>query len=115
MTGSRPLPLLAALSVLAVGACGGSSPEDRLRGSWAPVEEVGAENPTLVLTFEEDGVVTAAPPDAEASQGEYTLGEEGAITMEFEQGDLQGTLSEGGDTLTIEFRGRSGKMVRIDG
>lgn len=107
---------LGLLALLAAVACGGPSPAEQVHGSWAPVEEADEENPTLVLTFEEGGVVTAEAGDREdrRSQGEYTVNDEGGYTLVFEQGEMAATLSENGDTLEVELRGQSGKMVRID-
>lgn len=110
-------PLLAFLLLASLAACGAQEPSDPIRGSWAPVEEVDRENPSVVLTFEEDSVVTAAgrDPNIDFSQGTYVLDDEGVVTMEFDQGRMRATLSEDGDTLRVEFRGMTGRMVRIDG
>lgn len=107
--------LLGTLLIAAAAACGSESPADRLRGTWVPAEEADAENPALVLTFEEGGVVTATGRDtSNVAEGEYTFDREGAVRMIFEQGAMEATLTETGDSLRVEFRGRSGTMVRIE-
>lgn len=116
MNASRFSSTLGLLALLAAVACGGSSSAEQVHGSWAPVEEADQENPTLVLTFEEGGVVTAeaGAREDQRSQGEYTVNDQGGYTLDFEQGEMAATLSENGDTLEVELRGQSGKMVRID-
>lgn len=106
---------VAVLALLLAAACGGTSPESRVEGSWAPVEEADEASPTLVLTFEDGGTVTATGSDADdRSEGTYTVSDQGRVSMTFDQGEMQATLTENGDTLEVAFRGRTGKMVRVE-